>query len=109
MIFESALTGRVLLSSAGEKAKNDSSEEQLQRAGSILDLSAQTPEEAHFIREAVIGQGLIEGIFELLRRVPRRLLMVIKLKCVLSVVVVVSFLVDALFFDKKDTNTHTVT
>jgi aarF domain-containing kinase len=54
----------------------------VQRGGSILDLAAQTPEEAHFIREAVIGEGLIQGIFELLRRIPRRLLMVIKLKCV---------------------------
>jgi aarF domain-containing kinase len=77
-IFESALTGRASLSSSPTESDDDHDVEF--RRGSILDLAAQTPEEAHFIRQSVMDRGLTQGIFELLRRLPRRLLMVIKLK-----------------------------
>ncbi|GAA96334.1 hypothetical protein E5Q_03000 [Mixia osmundae IAM 14324] len=64
-IFESAITGRASLGKAG--------------GGSMMDLANQTPEEAHRIRVAVVEEGLLTSIFDLLRRVPRRLLMVLKL------------------------------
>ncbi|KAM0752712.1 ABC1-domain-containing protein [Meredithblackwellia eburnea MCA 4105] len=66
-IFEAAITGRAALdaSKAGK--------------GSIMDLGMQTKEEAHKIRTAVVAQeGLMESLFDLLRRVPRRMLMVLK-------------------------------
>ena len=73
-IFESAITGRTTLSN------NEDEDSGGQRAGSIIDLANQTPEEAHKLRVAVVEQGLLTSIFDLLRRVPRRLLFVLKLK-----------------------------
>lgn len=47
--------------------------------GSLVGLATQTPEEAQRLRNAFMQEGMISSIFELLRRVPRRLLMVLKI------------------------------
>lgn len=45
----------------------------------MIDLSAQTEEEMEAIRKAVIEkEGLLLSVFDVLRRVPRRVLMVLK-------------------------------
>ena len=50
------------------------------RAGSMADLSAPTEREMELIRNAVIQyEGLLVSVFDVLRRVPRRVLMVLKL------------------------------
>lgn len=46
----------------------------------MIDLSAQTEEEMEAIRKAVVEkEGLLLSVFDVLRRVPRRVLMVLKL------------------------------
>jgi len=75
-IFEAAITGRAGLSdeevdeSGGLKGTLD---------GSLMGLATQTPEEAQRLRNAFMQEGMITSIFELLRRVPRRLLMILKI------------------------------
>lgn len=50
------------------------------RRGSLVELSPQTPAEIEAIRNAVINEeGLLVSVFDVLRRVPRRVLMVLKL------------------------------
>ena len=50
------------------------------RQGSLVELSPQTPAEIEAIRNAVINkEGLLISVFDVLRRVPRRVLMVLKL------------------------------
>ncbi len=50
------------------------------RARSMLDLTPQTSEELEAIRQAVYGkEGLLVSVLDVLRRVPRRVLMVFKL------------------------------
>ena len=50
------------------------------RAGSMVDLSAPSEREMEVIRNAVIQhEGLLVSVFDVLRRVPRRVLMVLKL------------------------------
>lgn len=50
------------------------------RSSSLIDLMPQTEEEMEAIRNAVIErEGLLLSVFDLLRRVPRRLLMLLKL------------------------------
>lgn len=63
-----------------EGAERETDMKGRKRAGSMLDLATQSEEEAHRIRMAIYDEGLIEQIFDLLRRVPRRVLMVLKLK-----------------------------
>lgn len=43
-----------------------------------MEIGQQTKEEAHRLRSAVVEEGLMESLFDLLRRVPRRMLMVFK-------------------------------
>ena len=46
----------------------------------MIDLTAQTEEEMEAIRQAVVEkEGLLLSVFDVLRRVPRRVLMVLKL------------------------------
>ena len=46
----------------------------------MIDLSSQTEEELEAIRTAVVQrEGLLVSVFDVLRRVPRRVLMVLKL------------------------------
>lgn len=64
-IFESAITGRV-----GMKGN-----------GSLMVMDNQTREEQQLIRTTVVAQeGMIMDIFQILRSVPRRLLMILKVR-----------------------------
>jgi aarF domain-containing kinase len=46
----------------------------------MLDAGTQSQAEVDAIRKAVLQQeGLVEAVFDLLRRVPRRVLMILKL------------------------------
>lgn len=50
------------------------------RASSMFDLTTQTEAEMEIIRSAVVQkEGLLVSVFDLLRRVPRRVLMLLKL------------------------------
>lgn len=50
------------------------------RGKSMIDLSKQTEEELEAIRNAVVQrEGLLLDVFDVLRRIPRRVLMVLKL------------------------------
>ena len=52
----------------------------LKRRSSLVDMSPQTPAEIEAIRNAVVSkEGLLISVFDVLRRVPRRVLMVLKL------------------------------
>ncbi|KAF9650900.1 ABC1-domain-containing protein [Thelephora ganbajun] len=75
-IFEAALTGRAIMDDALE----DSPDSGFKRRGSLVELSPQTSAEIEAIRNAVINkEGLLVSVFDVLRRVPRRVLMVLKL------------------------------
>ena len=50
------------------------------RGSSMIDLASQSKEELEAIRNAVVKrEGLLLDVFDVLRRVPRRVLMVLKL------------------------------
>jgi aarF domain-containing kinase len=55
-------------------------EKKFKRAGSVVDMAPRTEEEMEAIRYAVATrEGLLLSVFDVLRRVPRRVLMVLKL------------------------------
>lgn len=75
-IFQAAITGRAALDdpygSRGQGVK-----------GSVMEFAENTPEEMKRMRHTIVAQeGLMQSVFDLLRRVPRRMLMVLKVKCV---------------------------
>ena len=91
-VFEAALTGtlspsiplplidtgsgRAILDDMPEGTPSSGSNQR----GSLAELSPQTPAEIEAIRSAVINkEGLLVSVFDVLRRVPRRVLMVFKL------------------------------
>ncbi|KAL1945968.1 hypothetical protein VTO73DRAFT_1970 [Trametes versicolor] len=75
-VFEAAITGRAALEGSWEEIDGPTG---VPRARSMIDLSAQTEEEMEAIRKAVIEkEGLLLSVFDVLRRVPRRVLMVLK-------------------------------
>lgn len=80
-ILESAITGRSGLE--GSDPENPSGVKGKKRASSILDMetgSSMSEEEQEHIRKTVMQkEGLFLSILEVLRRVPRRMLMVLKL------------------------------
>lgn len=49
------------------------------RASGMIDMMPQTEEEMEAIRNAVINREGLVSVFDVLRRVPRRVLMVLKL------------------------------
>lgn len=75
--------GRAALEGTWEDDPNLSSEAQknsFKKASSMIDMMPQSEEEMEAIRNAVINrEGLLISVFDLLRRVPRRVLMVLKL------------------------------
>ncbi|KZT10976.1 ABC1-domain-containing protein [Laetiporus sulphureus 93-53] len=76
-VFEAALTGRATLENEVKESTDDGG---FKRASSIIDLSIQTEAEMEAIRSAVVQkEGLLLSVFDVLRRVPRRVLMVLKL------------------------------
>ncbi|KAI0656665.1 ABC1-domain-containing protein [Cubamyces menziesii] len=79
-VFEAAITGRAALEGSWEDVDRESAPPTIPRARSMIDLSAQTEEEMEAIRNAVVQkEGLLLSVFDVLRRVPRRVLMVLKL------------------------------
>ncbi|KDN52895.1 ABC1-domain-containing protein [Tilletiaria anomala UBC 951] len=80
-ILESAVTGRSGL--AGSDPNNPNGVKGRHRASSLLDIDGgaeMTEEEQEHIRKTVLEkEGLFTSVLELLRRVPRRMLMVLKL------------------------------
>ncbi|GAA6040136.1 hypothetical protein JCM8097_002046 [Rhodosporidiobolus ruineniae] len=72
-LFQAAITGRAALEGAtlsGEVPKN---------RGSLIELGENTADEKKRMRNAMVQQeGLMEALFEILRNVPRRLLMLFK-------------------------------
>ena len=89
-VFEAAITGRAALEGSWKDPNEDPSNGgNFSRGGSIIDLSAQSEEEMEAIRNAVVQKEcLLLSVFDVLRRVPRRVLMVLKLndltRCVSS-------------------------
>ena len=79
-MFEAAITGRAALEGSWEDLDQGSDGKGFSRGRSMIDLSAQTEEEMEAIRKAVVQkEGLLLSVFDVLRRVPRRVLMVLKL------------------------------
>ncbi|CCM01156.1 uncharacterized protein FIBRA_03204 [Fibroporia radiculosa] len=80
-VFEAALTGRAVLKDpATDEFGGSADKAGFKRGTSMTDISAQTAAEMEAIRKAVVEQeGLLLSVFDVLRRVPRRVLMVLKL------------------------------
>lgn len=84
-VFEAAITGRAALEGTWEDDVGSPSESEnppstFKRASGMIDMMPQTEEEMEAIRNAVINrEGLLVSVFDVLRRVPRRVLMVLKL------------------------------
>ena len=58
----------------------DGYDSSLDRATSMIDMTRQTDEERAAIRNAVVQrEGVLISVFDILRRIPRRVLMVLKL------------------------------
>ncbi|KZV95129.1 ABC1-domain-containing protein [Exidia glandulosa HHB12029] len=77
-IFQTAITGRAALEGAWG-SEGDSPNPTIGRAGSLMETAQVRQGEEEAIRAAVFREGLIVGIFGLLRKLPRRLLMILKL------------------------------
>ncbi|KAI0344865.1 ABC1-domain-containing protein [Trametopsis cervina] len=78
-VFEAAITGRAQLDDTADgPVSHDTAS--FKRGRSMIELQKQTDEEIEAIRNAVVQkEGLILDVFSVLRRVPRRVLMVLKL------------------------------
>ncbi|KAF8798703.1 ABC1-domain-containing protein [Phlegmacium glaucopus] len=74
-VFEAAITGRIALEGSWEVTQDSA----FRRASSIIDMVSQTEEEKDFMRHAVRHEGVLLSLLDVLRRVPRRVLMVLKL------------------------------
>ncbi|KAF8268634.1 ABC1-domain-containing protein [Lactarius quietus] len=79
--FEAALTGRVTMEDAPEGSRPDNeTNSSIRRASSMLEQQAQTDqEEVEALRNAATKEGVLLSVFDLLRNMPRRVLMVFKL------------------------------
>ncbi|KZT26756.1 ABC1-domain-containing protein [Neolentinus lepideus HHB14362 ss-1] len=78
-VFEAAITGRATLKGHEEEVEKRE-QNAFKRASSMLDISPPSEEEMDAIRKAVIHhEGILLSVFDVLRQVPRRVLMVLKL------------------------------
>ncbi|EJD52676.1 ABC1-domain-containing protein [Auricularia subglabra TFB-10046 SS5] len=77
-IFQTAITGRAALEGAWGSEPN-APNKNIGRAGSLMEIKSQSPAEQAAIRAAVFKDGLMVGVFAMLRKVPRRVLMILKL------------------------------
>lgn len=68
------------------------------RASSVIDMIPQTEEEKDVIRNAVRQEGVLLSVLDVLRRVPRRVLMVLKLNDLTRYKQYISFLCCFLIF-----------
>ncbi|KAF8525042.1 ABC1 family-domain-containing protein [Hysterangium stoloniferum] len=72
-VFQTAITGRIGLDDVGTDAG-------MPRPASMIDMLPQTSAELEMIRQAVLQrEGMLQSVFDVLRRVPRRVLMLLKL------------------------------
>lgn len=80
-IFEAAITGRAAMQGTwDEDFDNLPADGTFNRGKSMIDMMPQSQEEMDAIRNAVVSkEGLLVSVFTVLRRVPRRVLMVLKL------------------------------
>lgn len=80
-MFEAAITGRAVLEeTANDLEFNPADAVGFKRGRSMMELSNQSKEELEAIRAAVAQrEGLLLDVLGVLRRVPRRVLMVLKL------------------------------
>jgi len=79
-VFEAAITGRAVMKGSRDDNADDLQQSTFRRASSMIDMTPQTEEEMQAIRDAVVtSEGLLLSVFDVLRRVPRRVLMVLKL------------------------------
>ncbi|KAF9268892.1 ABC1-domain-containing protein [Marasmius fiardii PR-910] len=77
-VFEAAITGRAALEGTWDTVEG--SEKTYQKASGMLSATRQSEEEVEAIRYAVVNRkDLLVSVFDVLRRVPRRVLMVLKL------------------------------
>lgn len=75
-MFEAALTGRIAMKGSWDGSMDDA----IPRATGMIEMAPQTVEEKILIRKAVVEhEGLIVSVFDVLRRIPRRILMILKL------------------------------
>jgi aarF domain-containing kinase len=79
-----SISGRAALEGTWEDEPSPSlegkNESTFKRASSMIDMMPQSEEEMEAIRNAVVNrEGLLLSVFDVLRRVPRRVLMVLKL------------------------------
>ncbi|KAJ7703167.1 ABC1 family-domain-containing protein [Mycena rosella] len=76
-VFEAALTGRAALEGSWDGPKEP---ESFKRGSGLIDMTPQSEQEKEAIRDAVMSQdGLLTSVLDVLRRVPRRILMILKL------------------------------
>jgi aarF domain-containing kinase len=76
-VFEAALTGRAVLEGATDDPTDG---KPWSKKASMLEMVPQSEEEMEAIRTAVVNrEGLLVSVLDVLRRVPRRVLMVFKL------------------------------
>ncbi|KAJ7045544.1 ABC1 family-domain-containing protein [Mycena alexandri] len=76
-VFEAALTGRAALEGSGDGSERP---EPFKRGSGLMDMTPQSEEEKEAIRDAVMSQdGVLTSVLDVLRRVPRRILMILKL------------------------------
>lgn len=79
-VFEAALTGRAIMDDSMTTTDDSGKPETVKRASGMLDMTAQTDDEIEMIRNAMVTrEGLLFSVLDVLRRVPRRILMVLKL------------------------------
>ncbi|KAJ7647306.1 ABC1-domain-containing protein [Roridomyces roridus] len=77
-VFEAALTGRANLEGS-HTAGAAEHPETFKRGSGLIDLKRQSEEEKEAIRDAVVQNGILLSVLDVLRRVPRRVLMIFKL------------------------------
>ncbi|KAG8848428.1 hypothetical protein FRB96_001214 [Tulasnella sp. 330] len=79
-VFEAAITGRAAMNGSEFDADSPNTGSSWRRANSMLDALPQSEEELEAIRRAVMEkEGLIPMLFDIMRRMPRRVLMILKL------------------------------
>jgi len=75
-VFEAAITGRIAM----EGSWGDLGDAKFKKASGLIHMMPQSEEEMETIRTSVLAQDrVILSVLDVLRRVPRRVLMVLKL------------------------------
>ncbi|KAJ6586952.1 ABC1 family-domain-containing protein [Mycena vulgaris] len=78
-VFEAALTGRAALEGSWDGPEPERPES-FRRGSGLIDMTPQSEQEKEAIRDAVMSQdGVLMSVLDVLRRVPRRILMILKL------------------------------